>query len=423
MQTSTMDGSPTKTTLAQREESLRRVAIVLSSLPAPTASRLLENIDGYSRHIVQQAMETLHTVAPHERHEILGSFKNRITGDSQTVKTPAAEDFAASPTEGIQDEIVLGQSATAKVLASPLSHQYGDRYGEQVAAFFPATKSDAKATCSPFQFLDNVSVENMVSLLSGEHPQTIALVLSSIPPKRAADILPQLNASLQKQTLSRIGRLSDVPESTAAEVSQHLQSRYQETIHSVTETSGKRALQAIMAELPGEAMQSSCTATRGQNAVAPVAAIRAAEIKRPESTPELRIAEGTQPAEQFIRSTQPEAAVEVDHDPKNARPDADVQHSLTAATHQHLVTLPSKELVAALGRVSTRDALLTLCGLPHQIAESAIALLPRVKAKQVRRGIETLGGLQLREIDEAKRAVAMVSIGAESDLFLSARAA
>lgn len=435
-QAATGMNNASQTTVAQREESLRRVAVVLSSLPASTASQLLEKVDGYSRHVVQQAIATLHTVQPSERTGILQSFKERIavrTPQTASAKASAPEGVPATQVaDGVQDEILIGQSMSARVLsASP-----ADRYGEQIATFFHENDASEDSSRSHFQFLDDVPLQETVTLLSGEHPQTIAVVLSSIPPKMAADILPQLDEAIQKQTLSRIGRLNDVPDETVAEVAQHLQSRYSEYAKETNDCSGKRALQAIMAEMPSKPApvcehvadrisDANQVSAAGEASAAYVAQPPVTEETRVPESPRLRIAEGTQDIQDEFALASDHTEMLEETPPEQTRPEeqSDVHDGdgvdLVDAAHQHLVKLPPQELVNALGRVETRDALLTLCGLPNQTAEAAIALLSRSKSRSVRRGIETLGPLQLREIDAAKQAVAMVSIGADPGYSLS----
>ncbi len=402
-------------TLADREESLRRVAVVLSSLPASTASTLLEKIDGYSRHIVTQAITTLHTVPADERRDILDSFKSGMSRTSQSGQStepstepstdPAPVASLEQVADGIQDEFVSTDSDESNVIAA---HDAG-RYGESMAAFFPnkaaAIHEPSKTSPPPFEFLQKVPIEEMVALLSGEHPQTIALVLSSIAPKTAADVLPQLDSSVQKETLSRIGRLNDVPDSTLVEVGKHLHARYQETAGAASESSGARALQAIMAELP------ACLSGSPSETASSVTPVPLGE-QPDDSTTELKIAEGTESVDPPIELADAELAAAESKPPATIKQTLDSDNDLVDATHAHLISLPPKELVAALGRVSTRDALLTLCGLPSETAEAAIGCLSRSKARGVRRGIDTLGPLQLREIDASKQAVALVSVGA-----------
>jgi flagellar motor switch protein FliG len=82
----------------------------------------------------------------------------------------------------------------------------------------------------------------------------------------------------------------------------------------------------------------------------------------------------------------------------------------TDAIHQHLMQLTPAELCQSLGKVETRDAMLALCGLPNQVTESVLAVLPRAHARKVRIQMNSLGSLHLREIDEAKERVAQASL-------------
>jgi flagellar motor switch protein FliG len=54
--------------------------------------------------------------------------------------------------------------------------------------------------------------------------------------------------------------------------------------------------------------------------------------------------------------------------------------------------------------------MLTLCGLPVEVSEAALSMLPRAQAKQARARMNSLGSLQLREIDRAKASVAEASM-------------
>ena len=54
--------------------------------------------------------------------------------------------------------------------------------------------------------------------------------------------------------------------------------------------------------------------------------------------------------------------------------------------------------------------MLALCGLPNQITSAVLALLPKAESRKVREAMNSLGALQLREIDEAKEAIANASI-------------
>ncbi|MDR3311385.1 MAG: flagellar motor switch protein FliG, partial [Oscillospiraceae bacterium] len=56
----------------------------------------------------------------------------------------------------------------------------------------------------PFDFVRKVSADQILNVIHGEHPQTIALVLSFMKPKQAAEIVAALEPDLQADIIARI---------------------------------------------------------------------------------------------------------------------------------------------------------------------------------------------------------------------------
>ena len=82
----------------------------------------------------------------------------------------------------------------------------------------------------------------------------------------------------------------------------------------------------------------------------------------------------------------------------------------TDSIHQHLLELSPQHLCETLGKVQARVAILALCGLPNPVTSAVLALLPKAESRKVREAMNSLGALQLREIDEAKENVAHASL-------------
>lgn len=59
----------------------------------------------------------------------------------------------------------------------------------------------------PFKFLHNADARQVLSFISDEHPQTIALVLAHIPAPLASTVLAGLNADLQAEVAHRIATM------------------------------------------------------------------------------------------------------------------------------------------------------------------------------------------------------------------------
>ncbi len=361
---------------------MRRVAVLLSSLPAATATELVESLDEESQTRVQEAVESLSGVDRAERDQILQDFRGKLLDGAAVSAAPTSPQ-----TEKFDDEFEIRQNTKAATAASGPASLLNRQVAAVVSQWeLPRTFAKQPHHENVFAFLDEVDDPTMVALLCQEHPQVIALVFASITPKQAARILPCLDSDIQSETVRRIGRLDEVPEATASEVAAHLRERVNELQYTEF-NSGQQALQAIIEAMPDEFGERS-----DQPAPAGMDPLRGA----------------ADPLGEFSPRSEPIETVDESATLSLAKPAQ--QATSTAATQQYLLQLPRAELCLALGKVNTRDALLTLCGLPNDVAEQALSILPRAQAKRVRRDMANLGQLQLREIDEAKEKVARVSL-------------
>lgn len=71
---------------------------------------------------------------------------------------------------------------------------------------------------SPFGNLAYIPAENVVSILAGEHPQTIALILSYLPPEKSADVLSHLPEDLRSDVALRILKIGEVQDEIIREL-------------------------------------------------------------------------------------------------------------------------------------------------------------------------------------------------------------
>src|ERR1035438_8678960 len=60
----------------------------------------------------------------------------------------------------------------------------------------------------------------VAQIISGEHPQIAAIVLSHLEPEQSAAILPLLNEDLRTEVLMRIASLNEVPQTALTELDQ-----------------------------------------------------------------------------------------------------------------------------------------------------------------------------------------------------------
>ncbi len=81
------------------------------------------------------------------------------------------------------------------------------------------------AGAAPFEFLHDVPSEDLLSLLADEHPQTVAVILSHLPPHQAADVLADLPPDGQLSVVCRIAAMEQPSPEVVRDVEKGLRSR------------------------------------------------------------------------------------------------------------------------------------------------------------------------------------------------------
>jgi flagellar motor switch protein FliG len=81
------------------------------------------------------------------------------------------------------------------------------------------------AESSAFEFLHNFDADSLVALIGDEHPQTIALVLSRLPTRQAAETLAALSPDQQASVIGRIATTEQPSREIIDELAAALQRR------------------------------------------------------------------------------------------------------------------------------------------------------------------------------------------------------
>jgi len=75
--------------------------------------------------------------------------------------------------------------------------------------------------------LKDLGTQELLSLVQGEHPQTIALIMSHIEPERAASLLAQLTEEQQTEVVSRMARSENTSSELIGQINTVLETRSQ----------------------------------------------------------------------------------------------------------------------------------------------------------------------------------------------------
>lgn len=158
---------------------IQKVAIVLTTLDPDTAANLIKEFDIEQIALITAEMSKIEHVDKQYVEQVirdlskeLRAFKTGVQYDGSTVKKLLEKAVGSQKSEEILTSIDEG-------------------------AILPV----------PFYALRGSGEEELVRILAGEHPQTIALVLSYVDPERAAKVLCFFPTELQAEVIMRISTM------------------------------------------------------------------------------------------------------------------------------------------------------------------------------------------------------------------------
>lgn len=193
-----------KASARQTTQNLRKAAILVASLDRSSADALLNQMTAEQAQRLRRALVELGPVDPDEQTEVIEEFF-RI-GPLVPVKFPAGVDLDGRLARQMGFAAAGGSTATPRASLDPQR--------------------------APFRFLEEASATELARYLEREHPQTIAVVVSHLPPERGADLLACLSASLQAEVARRLVDLEAADPEVVREVERGLQSWLAEQLKS-----------------------------------------------------------------------------------------------------------------------------------------------------------------------------------------------
>lgn len=182
-------------------------AILLMSLPQEDASMLLSKLD--SKQVEQVSIE-------------IARLRNVSAEEEETVIKTFAE--TTPNTGGGGGGLEVAKSLLQKALGSGAN------------AALDTVRQSIEAM--PFAFLRHVDRQNILTYLIDEHPQTIALVMSHLPPSFGAEILTGLPEEKRLTVVRRIAKMGQTNPDIIREVEKALESRMSNVMSQSFENAG-----------------------------------------------------------------------------------------------------------------------------------------------------------------------------------------
>jgi flagellar motor switch protein FliG len=187
---------------------IRKAAILLTSIPEEEAVKILAKLEPKQVEAVSIEIAKMGSTGGDEQESIFNEFADASPG------------MFASNTGGLEVAKMLVEKALGKNANDTL-----DNVRQQIEAL-------------PFGFLQKVDSQNLLTFLVDEHPQTIALIVSNLPPAQGAGIIAGLPAERQMAVIRRIATMGQTNPEIIHEVEKGLEKRMASVMSQQFENAG-----------------------------------------------------------------------------------------------------------------------------------------------------------------------------------------
>ncbi len=187
---------------------IHKAAILLTSLPEEDAALVLGRLDLKQVEQVSIEIARLKSITADEQEQVILQFAESNPGS------------AGTDPGGLERARALVQKAMGKDAGDTL-----DNIRQSIEAV-------------PFAFLRHVDSQNILTYIVDEHPQTIALILSHLPPNSSAAILAGLQPDRQLMVVQRIAEMGQTSPEMIEEVERGLERRMSSVMSQSFENAG-----------------------------------------------------------------------------------------------------------------------------------------------------------------------------------------
>jgi flagellar motor switch protein FliG len=368
--------------MPQSPPNLRKAAVFIRSLDSETASTLLAQLSPGEAQALRAAIRSIGPLDPEEQADVLAEFRS---------SRPLA-------TETASDGVELKLSTV----------------GANTPPCEPVSTQSSVVAAKRFEFLERAPIDALVPYLAREHAQTIAVVLSHLPPRRAADVLAGLPDKLQADTVERLAALGETdPESVVVlekELAAWLASRTQGISADLQATNAAASILAATDALTRSEIvknlrtRNAALANRFEPSITSRSEgrPRTAEVSAQAAACADRLARGV-PASTYKRVSSPSSS------PPYPRTSPPRPQRLPHFPFDDLIRLDNRELAAVLSEVDSNVLVLALAGSTDALVDRVCRQMSSRTARSFRRLLRKLGPTRLSDVESAQRAVAEVA--------------
>ncbi len=345
---------------------MRKAAVMLRTLDGDTAALMLGQLSPNEAAAIRSAMRALGPIDVDEQAEVVAELR----GDRPQKNT----------------------STTADVELSLSSSYKKEEIAEQLAV------SGTAGGSKRFEFLERAPTAALVPYLAREHVQTIAVVLSHLPPQRAAAILDSLPQKLQAETSERLSTLGETdPESVvvlerelAAWVALRSGGRprvRRDTMAAILAAADAKTRSRLLSNLKNHDV-----ALANQVSANPPAQPHSAQKRRSQVQKQIRAGKVDARRENRVDRAAVLAAL-----------------PLPRVKFDDLIHLDSRTLASILRQADANVLALALVGSRDELVDRICEQMPKRTARAFRRELRRLGPTRLSDVEAAQQAVAHIA--------------
>ncbi len=207
----------------------------------------------------------------------------------------------------------------------------------------------------PFDFMRHTDASQLLSFIQGEHPQTIALILSYLSPEQSAAIMGGLGANVQWEVVRRIANMDRVTPEVLREV--------------------ERVLERKLSSVLGQ----DFTAAGGIDAVVEI-------INRVDRGTERNIMES-------LEEKDPDLAEEIKR---------------RLFVFEDIMSLDDRSLQRVLREVDVKDLSLALKGATEELRQKFFRNMSRRAAEMLEEDMQFMGPVRVRDVEECQQKIVSV---------------
>lgn len=192
----------------------KRAAAFMLSLDSETAAVLMTKLNEREVAMLSEEMTRLGDLSGAEMEDLLRDFNKKVGGDKVNVE-PMIQDIL---------ERALGKEKARELL---------DRIRRQ------------SRESEPFRSLLQLEASQVSTLLRGEHPQVIALVVSHLEPSVSATLLKEMAEDLRYEVVKRIAATAELPSELVRQVDEMMEVRAYSLGRAMTDQEGNKRYKTV----------------------------------------------------------------------------------------------------------------------------------------------------------------------------------